>query len=119
MFHDNASPDKTRSAKRLRDAVNSYAFLATAMVVILFSLLNLTGLLNGVQFLRDRVPTMTLTVLGITLGYLALERRDKLDAMESRLQETQKLMQDMQVRLLNPSMLGIEIFETRTTCSGA
>jgi hypothetical protein len=96
----------------MRDAVSTFALLGTSLVVLAFSLLDLTGMLDGVQFLRDRVPIMTLIVLGITLSYLALERRDKLDSIDSGLDEIQQLLQNTHVRLLNPALLGIEVFES-------
>lgn len=64
----------------MRDRIEQFSLLATAVISIIISLLDLLGLLEGM--LAERISTLSLLVLGIVVGYLALERRSKLDKIE-------------------------------------
>jgi hypothetical protein len=50
------------------------AFAASGII----SLLDLFGLLDGVAFIKSRIPTLTLLLMSLTLGSLILERRKSL-----------------------------------------
>jgi hypothetical protein len=54
----------------------------TATLSVLVSLLDWLGLLEGVPFLANKIPSLTLLALGLVTGYLVLERRSKLDKIE-------------------------------------
>lgn len=89
----------------MRDKIETFSLLGSALGITIISLLDLFGLLNGVPFLSQRIPTMTLLVLGIAVGYIALERRSKLDTIENTLHEIQK-------HINTEAMRGIEVFST-------
>src|SRR5258706_13934204 len=58
-----------------------FAFgLAGASVLI--SLLDFAGLLQTIPFLNGHISALSLRVIGSAVGYLALERRSKLDKIE-------------------------------------
>ena len=54
----------------------------TALISGVVSLLDMFGLLEGAKWLADRVPTLTLLMIGIVAGYLVLERRNQLEELE-------------------------------------
>ncbi len=63
-----------------------FAFgLAGASVII--SLLDFAGLLQGIPFLAGHTSALTLLVIGSAVGYLALERRNKLDKIEKEIKQ--------------------------------
>jgi hypothetical protein len=63
-----------------------FAFgLAGASIVI--SLLDFAGLLQGIPFLAGHTSALSLLVLGSAVGYLALERRSKLDKIEEEIRQ--------------------------------
>mgnify|MGYP000151763941 CR=1 FL=1 len=66
----------------MRDKVEQILLFAAAGISIVISVLDLSGLIEGLPFLSNRIPTLSLLILGIIVGYLALERRGKLDTIE-------------------------------------
>lgn len=56
-----------------------------AIVSLTIATLDLIGLLGAMPWLSERVPTITLLVLGIIAGYLGLERRNKLDEINKEI----------------------------------
>src|SRR5438874_1483183 len=61
-----------------------FAFgLAGASIII--SLLDFAGLLQGIPFLAGHTSSLSLLVIGAVMGYLALERRSKLDKIEEEI----------------------------------
>lgn len=63
-----------------------FAFgLAAASIII--SLLDFAGLLQGIPFLAGHTSALSLLVLGSAVGYLALERRNKLDRIEEEIRQ--------------------------------
>src|SRR5579863_6151655 len=59
--------------------------LAGASIII--SLLDFAGLLQGIPFLAGHTSALSLLVLGSAVGYLALERRSKLDKIEEEIKQ--------------------------------
>ncbi|MCB9420133.1 MAG: hypothetical protein H6667_10025 [Ardenticatenaceae bacterium] len=55
---------------------------ATAIVSGLVALLDFLGALDGIPWLSDRIPTLTLLAMGMVAAYLVVERRNYLDAMQ-------------------------------------
>ena len=66
----------------MKDKVEHLSLIVTAGISILISFLDLTGLLENIPFLAGRTSALSLLVLGVVVGYLALERRSKLDRIE-------------------------------------
>lgn len=58
-----------------------------ALVSYAISVLSLSGALSNIGWLEERVPLLTLLAVGTMCGYLALERRTKLNRLESLCQE--------------------------------
>jgi hypothetical protein len=59
--------------------------LATAILSILVALADFLGFLESISWLSQRIPTLLLLLLAIIAGYLALERRSKLDKIDNRI----------------------------------
>lgn len=66
----------------MKDKIERFSLFSTAAISIIISVLDLSGLLERVPFLVGRTSALSLLVLGITVGYLAIERRSKLDKIE-------------------------------------
>lgn len=64
------------------EQISTWSAWVVAGISIIISLLDLIGVWSGIPFLAGRLPTITLLVLGIVAGYLALERRSKLDKID-------------------------------------
>jgi hypothetical protein len=75
----------------VKERVESLTLLVTSIGITLISLLDFFGVLDGISFLKQHIPTMTLGVLGIVLGYLVFERRTKIDKLEGLTQGIYKL----------------------------
>jgi len=85
----------------VKDRVENLTLLVTSLGITLISLLDFFGVLDGIPFLKQHIPTMTLGILGIVLGYLVFERRTKIDKLEELTQGiyqlTAKSAQDIEV----------------------
>jgi len=55
---------------------------AVAVLCALVSLLDFLGLLDGISWLANRIPTLTLLAIGLVASYLVLERRTQLESMQ-------------------------------------
>lgn len=69
----------------MKKGLQYYIVLASIVVGFSVSLLNLIGALAAVPWLSARVPTFTLLVVSLVMGYLVIERGNKLDKIESLL----------------------------------
>jgi len=58
---------------------------ATVILSGIVSLLDFLGVLDSIPWLAERVPTLTLLVIGLMAGYLILERKNQLEKMDSNL----------------------------------
>jgi hypothetical protein len=58
---------------------------ATVALSSLVSLLDFFGLLDGIPWLNDRIPTLTLLAVGLVAGYIISERRTQLESMHTDL----------------------------------
>lgn len=85
---------------------------ACAVVVILFSVADLLGLLDGVPSLKSQAPVVTLAALGVVLAYLVVERRSSLGHIEDRIEATLERLTTIQTGLLLPELIGMEVFAT-------
>jgi hypothetical protein len=90
---------------------------ATAILSGLISLLDFLGLLDGITWLAERIPTLTLLATGLVAGYLVLERRHQLEGMQrdtdQRIKELTKSLSQSTVTIIE-SLGGVELrrFET-------
>ena len=90
---------------------------ATAILSGAISLLDFLGLLDGIPWLANRIPTLTLLATGLVAGYLVLERRNQLEDMQAdtdqRLEELSHLLSQSAVTIID-SLEGVELrkFET-------
>jgi len=73
-----SSMSKTRS-------IEEYVFYVAAGLSGLVSLLDLLGLLNAIPWLAAHIPTLTLLLVSVLLGYIASGVVSKLDILESSL----------------------------------
>jgi hypothetical protein len=66
-------------------ATNSeyYVLVGAAGLSALVSILDLLGLLQSLPWLAVRIPTLILLLVSMILGYLVVERRSKLEAIEA------------------------------------
>jgi hypothetical protein len=85
-------------AKRIETA--TIATIACAAIII--SILDLTGALDGVAWLRNRVPVLTLLVVGAFAGYLIAERslaaRDLTSTLQAAIQQAVAASSGIEVR---------------------
>lgn len=59
-----------------------YVLLVATGLSAFVSILDFSGLLGAIPWLAERIPTFVLLLVSTTLGYLVVERRNKLDAIE-------------------------------------
>jgi len=71
----------------MAERIERFSLFATAAVSVIISILDLSGLLETIPVLAGRTSALSLLVLGIAVGYLAIERRSKLDRIEQRIIE--------------------------------
>lgn len=64
---------------------------ATAIISGLVSLFDFLGALDGIPWLANRIPTLTLLATGLVAAYLVIERRNQLESMRD--DTTQRLGQ--------------------------
>jgi len=60
-----------------------YVLAATIGLSVLISVLDFLGLLDSIPWLANRIPTLVLLLVSVVASYLVVERRNKLDAIES------------------------------------
>ena len=70
----------------MTERLEQIALLATASLSVLVTLADFLGLLDSVEWLSRRIPTLVLLLVGVVAGYLALERRSKLEKIDRRLE---------------------------------
>jgi len=78
----------------MKEQIENLTLLVTSIGITLISVLDFFGFLDGVPFLKQHIPTMTLAALGIALGYLVFERKSKIDKIELLSQEIYKLTKE-------------------------
>jgi hypothetical protein len=59
-----------------------YIIVGATGLCVLVSILDFSGLLSAIPWLAQRIPTFMLLMLSTVLGYLVVERKNKLDAIE-------------------------------------
>jgi hypothetical protein len=69
--------------KKVHFKVEEIVFVVAAGFSALVSLLDFSGILGSIPWLSERVPTLTLLLLSILTGYLVIERRSRLEELES------------------------------------
>jgi hypothetical protein len=91
---------------------------ATAIISALVALLDFLGVLDGIPWLANRIPTLILLVIGMAAAYLVVERRDYLENMQAN---TEHRIDNLEHAILNStrtivdSLEGVEFqkFDTR------
>jgi hypothetical protein len=85
-------------AKRMQDVT----IVMVSAVAVVTSTLDLSGALDGVGWLRNRVPVLTLLVLGVVAAYAVVARSeavgDQTEIMRSAIQQTVDSAQGMYVQ---------------------
>lgn len=66
----------------MKDKIEQIALLSAAILSVLIALMDFLGFLDSIPWLSERIPTISLLLLGIVVSYLSLERRSKLDKIE-------------------------------------
>lgn len=91
--------------------------VVTVALSSLISLLDLFGVLDGVPWLRDNIPTLTLLTVGLLAGYILIERRTKLETIVNTLQDSVDTNQLAAQRIIE-SLNGVEVrsFENVSQC---
>ena len=78
-----------------------------AGVAILISILDLAGTLDGISWLKDRIPILTLLIIGVMAAYVVAERtsavRDEKEALQSVIHETIAGLSGIEVRSFDSS----------------
>jgi len=77
---------KDNRAKRAMQT-ESYLLVATALLSGIVSLLDLFGLLEGIGWLQNRVPSITLLIVSGVAAYLVTERRSHLEVMQNEMEK--------------------------------
>lgn len=95
-----------------------FVVLAAIGLSILVSLADLLGALAGIPWLAARIPAMTLLVLSVVMGYLVVERGNKLDTIEHLVREGSKqtlATQETGIRRIINALKGTDVtlFESR------
>lgn len=102
----------------MSDVVEQILAFGLAIASIVISLLDLAGLLQGIPFLAGHTSALSLLVIGSVVGYLALERRSKLDKIEEAVKEgfetTLSSIAGGRVRLLD-NVVDMEEYVARRT----
>src|SRR3712207_3265841 len=83
----------------MREKAQQLVLGSIALLSIFISIADMFGFFQA--FLSNRVPSLTLLVLGLVAGYLVLERRDKLDNIE-------KLVEDGPERIIR-ALKGVDV----------
>jgi len=81
---------------------------ATAILSGLVSLLDFLGILDGIPWLSERIPTLTLLAAGLIAGYLVLERRNQLESMQ---RDTTRHIEELSLALSQSTITIIESLE--------
>lgn len=68
--------------KKLTKDPEYYIIVAATGLCVLVSILDFSGLLSAIPWLSQKIPTFMLLMLSTVLGYLVVERRNKLDGLE-------------------------------------
>lgn len=92
---------------------------AIAVLSAVVAIFDFLGVLDGIPWLASRIPTLILLVVGLSAGYLVLERRNQLERMQRDYrQNTEKLTQaiSQSTRTIIESLGGFEFkqFESGT-----
>jgi ABC-type transport system involved in cytochrome c biogenesis permease subunit len=72
---------------KLPNKGQAFALAVVALISGLLTLLDFTNMLQGIPSLSGRSSEITFLLLGITLGYLAVERRSRLTGIERALDD--------------------------------
>jgi len=72
--------------KKLIPNPEYYVLIAATVISALVSVLDFLGLLDSIPWLSNRIPTLILLLVSVVLGYLVVERRNKLDVIEKLIQ---------------------------------
>lgn len=92
---------KSNSAKHKRP-IEEYIFYAAAGLSGVVSLLDLLGLLDAIPWLGTRIPTITLLLVSVLLGYLTSGVVNKLDTLEASIAGLRSyIMQETAERIAN------------------
>lgn len=89
----------------MKDKFEQIALLLTAILSILIALTDLLGLIESIPWLSNRIPTISLLLLGIVAAYLILERRSKLDKIDESSSELIQRMEALESRYTKISLL--------------
>jgi hypothetical protein len=95
-----------------------YVLVAATGLSAFISVLDFFGLLESIPWLATRIPTLVLLLVSAVLGYLVVERRNKLDAIESLIRtgnrETLSIVGTGVDRIIN-ALKGVDVrfFERR------
>lgn len=96
----------------VRERLETTSLVATSIVALIISLLDLLGLLDGNPFLKERIPIINLLVLSILSLNIPFKGRDTADRIEKRISEVLLLVENIERNLLTQPAQGIEIFST-------
>src|SRR5689334_22850224 len=69
--------------KKLSTDSEYYVLIAATVLSALVSILDFLGLLGALPWLANRIPTLVLLLVSVTLGYLVVERRNQLHRLET------------------------------------
>lgn len=98
--------------KKLTRDPEFYVLVAATSLSALVSILDFLGLLQALPWLATRIPTLVLLLISIALGYLVVERRHKLDAIEALIrtgnQETLTMVAEGVERVIS-ALQGVDI----------
>jgi hypothetical protein len=72
--------------KKLATNSEYYVLIGAASLSALVSILDFLGLFQSLPWLAVRIPTLTLLLMSMLLGYSVVERKSKLEAIESLIQ---------------------------------
>lgn len=101
-----------------RDKAEFALLIAPVVISGLVSIADLLGLLDSIPWLAQRVPTITLLLVGFVAGYLVLERRSVLSATYADLQRRiDKINQQLDDNL-HVTISSLKGVESRSFASG-
>jgi len=92
--------NKITKTRKTVQSVGDFILVVSAIGIVCISVLDFLGLLDGIQWLSERIPTFTLLALGLILGASVIDRWTKLDKIESMLQN-----------VLNSQLIGAQYLE--------